>query len=357
MKNQLLLSVFLFIVQLVYAQPPAQDFTITDPDGNTHTLYADYLDQGKTVVIKFFFTYCPPCNAMAPLMEPFYQDWGGGMYDMEMISLSIFNNDNNPAVANYKQMHGHTWPGAGGDGGGYDAALPYLNDTWGDFMSTPTFAVIAPDGTVIFNPKGPNFEATLDSVEAAILSTGAVKPFAPINSGGQVHTFQNVGIPNIQVGISPVDSSLDITDTNGNFNVESTINVFENNALVFQKSDTHTNGLNVADIIRIQQDILAVNPFQSPYEELAADVNRDGAVNLLDILELIKAILTVGADFENQPAWLFLDANYLFENPDSPAQEIYQEGKGKAIVDPNDSTNFDIIGIKIGDVNGSASLN
>lgn len=38
----------------------APDFTLTDINGTTHTLY-DYLDAGKTVYLDFFACHCPTC--------------------------------------------------------------------------------------------------------------------------------------------------------------------------------------------------------------------------------------------------------------------------------------------------------
>ncbi|MBK9106499.1 MAG: redoxin domain-containing protein [Saprospiraceae bacterium] len=60
--------------QLILTAQTAPDFTVTDIHGQVHHLYADYLNQGKTVVIKIFFTTCPPCNSIAPLMEPFIRN-------------------------------------------------------------------------------------------------------------------------------------------------------------------------------------------------------------------------------------------------------------------------------------------
>ena len=38
----------------------APNFTVTDINGNSHTLY-DYLDNGYTVIMDMSATWCPPC--------------------------------------------------------------------------------------------------------------------------------------------------------------------------------------------------------------------------------------------------------------------------------------------------------
>ena len=75
--------------------PPsvAPDFTVTDINGQMHQLYADYLNQGKTVLLEVFYTTCPPCNSIAPLMEPFYQEWGAGDHDVEFFPVSYTHLD------------------------------------------------------------------------------------------------------------------------------------------------------------------------------------------------------------------------------------------------------------------------
>lgn len=56
---------------------PAPDFTMTDINNETHTLHADYLDQGKTVIMDVSATWCGPCwgyhgtHALADLYEAY----------------------------------------------------------------------------------------------------------------------------------------------------------------------------------------------------------------------------------------------------------------------------------------------
>ena len=45
---------------------PAPEFTLKDMDGETHKL-SDY--RGKTLIINFWATWCPPCRAELPSMN------------------------------------------------------------------------------------------------------------------------------------------------------------------------------------------------------------------------------------------------------------------------------------------------
>jgi thiol-disulfide isomerase/thioredoxin len=72
----LILSLFslpLFAGQSMTAIPgkiAAPDFELIDTDGNTHRL-SDY--RGKTVVINFWATWCPPCREEIPSMNRAYE--------------------------------------------------------------------------------------------------------------------------------------------------------------------------------------------------------------------------------------------------------------------------------------------
>ncbi len=151
----------------------APDFAVTDSWGNTHQLYADYLDQGKTILLKVFFVDCPPCNAIAPFMEPLYQKWGAGFADVQFIELSVLQSDSDTKINGYKASHNTTFPAVGGQGGSVAAVAPYKTNMFGQYTGTPTFVVIAPDRTVNYDVFGPNHQATIDALDEAIEATGA----------------------------------------------------------------------------------------------------------------------------------------------------------------------------------------
>lgn len=188
-KNITLSFIFLFSIATLFGQAP--DFSVTDSKGNSHALYPQYLNEGKTVLLKIFYTSCPPCNQIAPHLEPLYQDWGAGEHEVQFIELSIQSFDDNQRVNNYKATHGTTFPAAGSEGGSLDAVAPYLNDEFGQFTGTPTFVVISPDGSVNFDISGFGTSGKIQALDEAIAATGAQKP---VETGVQGHLANNASL-------------------------------------------------------------------------------------------------------------------------------------------------------------------
>lgn len=355
MKRLLTLAIACICCSGLDAQPPAPDFTVTDSQGETHHLYADYLNQGKTVVIELFFTYCPPCNAMAPLLEPFYQSWGGGSGEVEMISLSTKSDDSNADVAMFEAAYGHTFPGAGADGGSLSASLPYRNGTYGLFFGTPTFVVIAPDGSVNYDVRGPNFQATLDSLDAAIAATGAMQPAVSFTAGGTVSLSNGTGIPGAAILIEGMPGAMAITDTLGNFSLSALLSPGQAFFLAASRDSNYRNGVTTHDLLLISRHILGVEQFSNPYQILACDANRDAKITTLDLIFLRRLILGIDLEFPNgQQSWLFVNPGYTFQDPERPFEEVYEGDAGHIPFSTASPGPLNFTAIKVGDPNNSA---
>lgn len=120
-----------------------------------------------------------------------------------------------------------------------------------------------------------------------------------------------------------------------------------------QKDVKPTNGVSTLDVIALRKHILGLQLIESPYAKIAADVNDSGMISTLDLIKIQKVILFVDADFGNVPSWQFIPQSFQFSNPAQPFQDVWpvtiQGNNFPAITD------FDFIGIKSGDVNGSAN--
>ena len=322
----------------------APDFQITDSDGLVHNLYADHLDQGQTVVIKLFFTSCPPCIQLAPWMEEKYQNWGAGQYDVEFIELSILAGDSNADVAQFKLNHGVTFPGAGFDGGGKDAAEIYKSGMFGSYFGTPSLAIIAPNGSVM---QGFSY----DDFDSLIASTGATG-----NSGGngggvmtdEVTTYNvNSTITTTSIpenltyilkpanAVSPTYDILAITGGSLNFDYPSVDfpELIDPVIVIQVDGNIVDNTVKPHDLVQIRKHILGLESLTEEHQLIAADLNSDGLIKAHDLLTLQKALLGLITEFPNgTPSWFSI-----------PAQLPLAESKGNTI-----SLDFQLI--KIGNV-------
>jgi hypothetical protein len=118
----------------------------------------------------------------------------------------------------------------------------------------------------------------------------------------------------------------------------------------------YLNGVSTFDLVLIQRHILGITPLNSPYKIIAADANNSQTVTTADIILLRRLILGIIEDLPNNTSWRFVDAAYVFPVPTNPWFEPFPE-----VINAEDLfgnlTGQDFVGVKIGDVNGSAVPN
>lgn len=123
------------------------------------------------------------------------------------------------------------------------------------------------------------------------------------------------------------------------------------------KMDPVTNGVTTYDIDQITSHMLGSSILTNPYERIAADVNSDGRINMLDVLELRQLVLLKRDHFSGANhglSWKFINAEYVFVT-NTPESEPYLDYTMIEEMNDKDKNNF--IAIKIGDVNSTVVSN
>ncbi len=115
------------------------------------------------------------------------------------------------------------------------------------------------------------------------------------------------------------------------------------------------NGISSFDLYLMAKHILEEELLDTPYKMIAADVNKSGSVTTADLLELRRLILHNIDDFQTNDSWSFVAADYVFADPNNPFASLFPE---EVLINGLSANEIhDFIGIKVGDVNGTATTN
>jgi uncharacterized repeat protein (TIGR01451 family) len=118
-----------------------------------------------------------------------------------------------------------------------------------------------------------------------------------------------------------------------------------------KKDGDDMNGVSTLDLIEIQRHILGVKKLDSPYKMIAGDINGDRKLKVDDLVELRKLILGVATEFKSQDSWLFIDGNQTLSDDPWPYQTEMLH------IEPKVGEVDRLMGIKVGDVQGTANAN
>lgn len=173
--------------------------------------------------------------------------------------------------------------------------------------------------------------------------------------GGFVKDIAGAGIQNIEVELVNTtmdEESMSVTKDQGDYMFEE-VNYYDGYELAPYKNDDADNGVSTLDLVLIQRHILGLRELEDPRQQIAADVNNNKSITGADVVELRSLILGKTAEFSNNTSWRFVDANHDWEEYDFAfdfPEAIHLEELYYQKMDAN------FYGVKIGDVNGSASI-
>ncbi len=190
-----------------------------------------------------------------------------------------------------------------------------------------------------------------------------INPFAENSCSGEniasiaglVSTEDNKRIENVAVNLSGNETDMEMTNTNGEFAFSNLLIGYDYTVKPI-KDTNPLNGVSTFDLLLINKHILDIEPLNSPYKMIAADVNRSGTITTFDMILIRRVILNYDQRFQQNTSWRFVPTHYDFPDPTNPWLENFPEQMSINDFDQSEeAANF--IAIKIGDVNGTSAPN
>ena len=195
----------------------------------------------------------------------------------------------------------------------------------------------------------------LDPTNTGATTQSGYIPPAPttFTISGNVQTHWGVPMPNVTVQLTGSTTTSTVTDATGNYSF-SNLTAGGNFTISPEKNTAPTNGVLTFDLALLSKHILGLQPLDSPWKIIAAEVSGNNSVTTFDVVEIRKTILGLYTAFPASPSWRFYPASTVFADPTNP----FQGGPPATTISvPNIQANFttgNFYGVKMGDVNNSA---
>jgi len=168
---------------------------------------------------------------------------------------------------------------------------------------------------------------------------------------GAITTESNLNVEGVEVNLSGNATMTYTTNTQGQFSFAGLAKGYDY-TVTPQLDKNYLNGVSTFDLVLITKHILGVQPLNSAYKLIAADVNNSKSVTTLDLIQLRKLVLNIDTKFANNTSWRFVDASFRFANAANPWATQFPEVANLNDLAVDARANF--IAIKVGDVNGNA---
>ncbi|HNM25980.1 MAG TPA: hypothetical protein PKL15_11140, partial [Saprospiraceae bacterium] len=168
-----------------------------------------------------------------------------------------------------------------------------------------------------------------------------------VSISGHIRTDADNNVAQVQVATTT-------TGNDGNFAIPN-VNDCQTFTVKPYRNDNLLNGVSTFDLALISKHILGIDILPTPYRIVAADVNKSNSVTTFDIVKLRKLILGVDSVLLENTSWRFIPADFNFPDPQNPFTVAPFPDSVDIVLQGNPAGGINFIGIKVGDVNGSAT--
>jgi peroxiredoxin len=329
MKKFIYTILILCLVNTLANAQKALDFTVKDINNKDHSLYADYLNNGKIIVTYLMLTDCPPCHTLAPRFQRIYEKFGSGKGNVEFLILSISPSDTLESLQNFQETHQITSPIIGPEGGSLTASIQFTNARYGPYQYVPQFSIIFPNGDVVYGIVASRLEERIaDALSARTTMPNKINieytiPFTsndvnPLKSTFHLRSYQDLNYNRNIIVANNGTISFDYPSTQ--------YPEVDEPYISFESTESTPRGMvNISDVIALRKHVLRLEDLTED-AIIAADINNDGRITLSDIVEMQRFILGIDREWKNRPAIIMHPSTIPFEVKGS-AQTITLEPK------------------------------
>ena len=172
---------------------------------------------------------------------------------------------------------------------------------------------------------------------------------------GEIMTEIHEPVEEVMVELKDLEDNgimMDMTSEMGNYAFED-VEMSGQYIIAPYNNDDPLKGVSTLDLLLIQKHILGQQKLNSPYKLIAADIDANGSISAIDLIQLRKLILGVIDEYPYNDSWAFVPQSYQFADPLNPWN--YPSTIDLDNIEDQSMT-ADFVGVKIGDVNNSLYL-
>lgn len=175
-----------------------------------------------------------------------------------------------------------------------------------------------------------------------------------VTKSGNIATEYQMPVQDVEVNCNGM--LFEMTDQHGNYSFDP-VPAGEDYALQASKDINYRNGVGIEDRVYLRRHILNAARLNSPYKFIAADLNNDGEISIMDMIRLEQMLLFMLDDWPEVDSWRFVPSDFnIIPSTNNAIVPDFEEtiSHGNLITDAVDQ-NF--IAIKMGDLSENASGN